>query len=359
FMPAFSYHVGAGLCDILKWVNRAVEVDGLTTFQVASPPIWLMAFYYLALLTMATEEGRLAIIRSRAKARHIIKVCLLVLAVSLCFSNLADDGFRNCDITFVDVGQGDCMHVRADGCDYLIDGGGSDNYNVGKQVLRQYCLKNGVSHVDVAFVTHLHTDHYKGICELAREGMVDRIYVYEGNRARLDEIEAETGLGADSIVYLHAGQKVMLGDDAYLEVLWPEERTDTEYSRMIADAEDENAMSLIMRLNVDGVSMLVTGDIDEEGELELVSACSDSLESDILKVAHHGSKYSSSDAFLEAVSPGFAVIQVGKNNYGHPTPEVLEKLDGRGVPVYRNDLQGAVGFEIEKGEVRKVRTMII
>lgn len=357
FMPAFSYHVGAGLCDILKWVNRAVEVDGLTTFQVASPPIWLMAFYYLALLTMATEEGRLAIIRSRAKARHIIKVCLLVLAVSLCFSNLADDGFRNCDITFVDVGQGDCMHVRADGCDYLIDGGGSDNYNVGKQVLRQYCLKNGVSHVDVAFVTHLHTDHYKGICELAREGMVDRIYVYEGNRARLDEIEAETGLGADSIVYLHAGQKVMLGDDAYLEVLWPEERTDTEYSRMIADAEDENAMSLIMRLNVDGVSMLVTGDIDEEGELELVSACSDSLESDILKVAHHGSKYSSSDAFLEAVSPGFAVIQVGKNNYGHPTPEVLEKLDGRGVPVYRNDLQGAVGFEIEKGEVRKVRKM--
>lgn len=358
FMPAFSYQAGAGLCRILQWINRTVEIDGLTSFQIASPPLWLMAFYYLGLLTMATEEGRLAIMRSRAKAGHVVKVCLLVLTVSLCFGHLADDGFLNCDITFVDVGQGDCMHVRAGGSNYLFDGGGSDNYNVGKQVLQQYLLKNGASHVDGAFVTHLHTDHYKGICELAREGMVDRLFVYDGNRGRLREIEEETGLPADAVVFLHEGQAVELGRDVSVEVLWPEKKTEAEYVRMTADEENENAMSLIMRVNIDGVGILVTGDMDEEGENELIGQCGASLGTDILKVAHHGSKYSSSDTFLDAVSPAFAVIQVGKNNYGHPTPEVLEKLDERSVPVYRNDLQGAVGVEIKKGEIRKIRRVI-
>ena len=84
----------------------------------------------------------------------------------------------------------------------------------------------------------------------------------------------------------------------------------------------------------------------------------DALDADILKVAHHGSKYSSSDAFLDAVSPDIAVIQVGKNIYGHPTPETLERLESRGVSVYRNDECGAVGFEIDDGEIEKIKTII-
>ncbi|MDO4834308.1 MAG: DNA internalization-related competence protein ComEC/Rec2 [Bacillota bacterium] len=357
-IPGAFFRAEGGLCSILRWMNRVAEIDGITTFQVSSPPVWVMAFYYLALLMMATEEGRLAIMRSHAKARHIVKLCLLVLALSLSFSHLVDDGFRNCDITFVDVGQGDCMHLRSGGRNYLVDGGGSDNYNVGKQVLRHYLLKNGASHIDGAFVTHLHTDHYRGICELAHEGLVDKLYVYEGNRLSVKEIEEETGLDSDKIVFLHAGQRVELGRNEYIEILYPERKTDSEYGRMKGDEENENAVSLIMRIDMEGISTLVTGDIDEEGERELISRCRNSLKSDILKIPHHGSKYSSSDAFLDVVSPDFAVVQVGKNNYGHPAPEVLEKLAAGGVAVYRNDLQGAVGVEIKKGEVRKIRRMI-
>ena len=79
----------------------------------------------------------------------------------------------------------------------------------------------------------------------------------------------------------------------------------------------------------------------------------------MFKVGHHGSKTSSSEAFLDAADPAFAVIQVGKNNmYGHPTPETLKRLADRGIPVYRNDLQGAVGLRLKDGAVKQVKTMI-
>ena len=138
-----------------------------------------------------------------------------------------------------------------------------------------------------------------------------------------------------------------------------------------------------------GVSAMMTGDIDEDGEREAMGAAgmagaergqqgaagsrsdkaapqgdqdsqtAPSLHCDILKVGHHGSKTSSCEEFLDAVGPAFAVIQVGKNNmYGHPTPEVLQRLAIREIPVFRNDLQGAVGMEIKDGKVKKVRTML-
>ena len=83
------------------------------------------------------------------------------------------------------------------------------------------------------------------------------------------------------------------------------------------------------------------------------------LHADILKIGHHGSKTSSAEEFIDAVGPAFAVIQVGRNNmYGHPTPEVLERLRQRGIPTWRNDLQGAVGMDLKDGRVKEIKTML-
>lgn len=367
------------LCNILEFINRAVEVDGFTTFQVASPPLWAMAFYYLGLLMFATEEGRLAVLKASEKLLYVCRMLCVLTALALLFSFIADDGFDDCDITFVDVGQGDCVCIRVDGglpgkehC-YLIDGGGSPGYSVGKQILRPYLLKNGIRRVDKVFVTHLHTDHFKGICELAEEGMVDKLCVYEGNSLCESRILRQTGLQSGDIEYMCAGEKIQLSEDddnsVILEVLWPERKTASEYENMLESEEDENEMSLIFRLSFCGdvsakdektgdVSVLITGDMDESGEARLISRYQENLHSDILKVGHHGSKYSTSSAFLEAVRPAAAVIQVGKNNYGHPAQETLARLSESGVYTYRNDTQGAIGFEISRGRVRNIRTMI-
>ncbi len=264
---------------------------------------------------------------------------------------------------------------------YLIDGGGSSDYDVGRKTLREYLLKNGMSHVDGTFVTHLHTDHYKGICELAKAGMVEHLYVYDGYRPCEAQICEETGLRADQIDYLYAGQRLELqkpggllrsrvekdaDETVSVTVLWPEKKTDSEYVRLLADETNENDMSLLLRVDYLGVSMLATGDMDENGENAVIASVrkngdaldSEPLQSDILKVGHHGSKTSTSELFLNYVNPLVAVIQVGKNMYGHPTPEAIARLEGDGAAVYRNDLDGAVGIVIGKGVIRRILTML-
>ena len=351
------------LCAVLLKCNDLCQIDQITTFLLASPHPALIAGYYLALAAFASEEGRLRILRKeRGKIGASI---LIVILLSISGGACLDDGYRQNEITFVDVGQGDCIHIRTCGRNYLIDGGGRDRYEIGTKTVKPYLLKNGVRTIDGAFVTHLHTDHYRGICELAKAGMVRRIFVYESNRLKQDQICRETGLDEDRITYLRAGLRVKLSRRAYLDVLWPEAQSEDRYRQMIENEEDENASSLIMKVSVNGVSLMATGDLGEDGEREILAACRDGadpsgpLQSDILKVGHHGSGTSSCREFLGAVRLAFAVIQVGENNmYGHPTPETLGRLRARGIPVWRNDLQGAVGMRVSGGAVRSIMTMI-
>ena len=108
------------------------------------------------------------------------------------------------------------MHIKAkDGKNYLVDGGGKIDYDLGKKTLKPYLLKNGVRRLDGAFVTHLHTDHYKGVAELCREGMVKKLFLYEGNRDKTGQICQETGMSAEDLVFLRAGQTVSLDDAGF------------------------------------------------------------------------------------------------------------------------------------------------
>jgi beta-lactamase superfamily II metal-dependent hydrolase len=261
---------------------------------------------------------------------------------------------------FVDVGQGDCLHIRTPGGrNILIDGGGSINYSVGKKTLLPYLLKNGVSRVDLALITHLHTDHCQGISELAREMPISRAAVYEGNRLRPSEVADATGLAADRILYVGAGERIQLDEDVYVEILFPERRDDGYYEAMLLE-EDENKSSLLMKLVYRGVSVLMTGDLGFEGEEAILQSLGseDALHSVILKIGHHGSRYSTGDDFLSAVNPSVAVIQVGKNTYGHPHPDIIKKLEDAGVPVYRNDLSGAIMLRIGEDGRTGIKTTL-
>ena len=234
--------------------------------------------------------------------------------------------------TFVDVGQGDCLHIRtADGRNYLMDGGGSYGYDVGKNILAPYLLKNGVTSLDGVFVSHLHMDHFKGLAELSGHMGIGAFYVYEGNR-----VNPHPG----PLRYLAAGDTVLLGPLARAEALYPPRREEAEYLWDVLDAEDENRNSLIVRFENEGVSVLMTGDISKDGEQAVLVAAG--LGCDILKIAHHGSKSSTSEELLADAKPAAAVIQVGRNTYGHPAEETLETLAGAAIPVYRNDKDGAI-----------------
>lgn len=393
-----------GLCDILVKLNEMAVKEGFSYFTVASPHPAIIGIIYLSVLVFASETGRLAIIRYGKS--FIRGAAPVVITAGLLFGIITDDGFRRCEVVFVDVGQGDCVHMRVDGGlfsgerNYLFDGGGSEDRDIGKEVLMPYLLKNGVRQIDGAFVTHLHTDHYLGICQLARLGMVKRLFVYEGNRLREEQILQETGLKSEDITYLVAGDYIELkgnikiksakdhngkrgfnkqeynskqgyireegqvGNSPGVLVISPERETDAEYRRFLLNEEDENSTCLVMKVYADGgvafkenTSILITGDIDGE-KFDEISKAKGAMAPDcnILKVPHHGSKYSISPEFERACQPQVAVFQVGRNTYGHPTAEALDVY--KNADIYRNDLDGAVGVEIRRGSIRRIKTMI-
>ena len=117
----------------------------------------------------------------------------------------------------------------------------------------------------------------------------------------------------------------------------------------MAEDGDENKSSLLIRLYYKVVTVLMTGDLGADGEREILQE--EIPKADILKVGHHGSRTSTSDEFLAAVGPKLAMIQAGRNNFGHPTAEVLKKLQAAQIPIYRNDLDGAVTIKIHKGKL--------
>lgn len=345
-----------GLCRMMVDINSVTTIDGVTVFTVTSPDIRLLLAYYILLLMFLQEEGRLLILRKRRGL--IVVLTAAALAASVALGTVQDRGFDRADMVFVDVGQGDCIHIRTEnGKEYMIDGGGSINYNVGEKTLKPYLLKNGTKKLDGMFVTHTHTDHYKGAVELCREGMVEKLFVYEGNKVKEEQILADTGMEESNIVYLYGGQTVGLSPEASVEVLSPERRTDREYRDIMADDEDENSSSLVMKVTVSGRSVLVTGDIEEECQEELAEDYGKSLECDIMKVAHHGSRYSYSERFTELAAPEYAVFQVGKNNFGHPDNGVIENYERLGIIIYRNDEDGAVAFDFSSSGRPKVMTV--
>lgn len=320
---------------LLLWCNDFTYMGGVFTFDVASPSVIFLAVYYISIFYMCSEAGQIALIR-----RNYKKIAAVFAAAVICGAGCSvylSDGFEKTDMVFVDVGQGDCLHIKAGGKNLLIDGGGSFNYNVGKSTLKPYLLKNGVTKIDMAIATHLHTDHYQGLKELSQTYRIKKLGVYEANSVNENHLKKE--FKTDEILYLAAGDVINMGRNVSVEVLSPDRGNPL-------DEKDENKNSLVLRVNVKGSSVLMTGDIDEKGEKTLIADTY--IKADILKIAHHGSRYSSCEKFIAVAAPKIAVIQVGKNTYGHPSEEVIKRLEEHKITVLRNDEQGAVGIRVNK-----------
>jgi competence protein ComEC len=253
--------------------------------------------------------------------------------------------YRDADLVFLDVGQGDCLYIHTpEGKNLLIDGGGSMSYQVGEKILLPYLLKKGVRTVDLAIATHLHDDHYLGLKELSGRMKITRLGLYEANRIREKEILSGTGLESQNLLYLGEGDRILIEPDIWIDVLYPEKRDDGEYQRLLREEKDENKSSLILRVYYKGMTVLMTGDLGFDGEKELIgryAGDSEALRADVLKVGHHGSGRSTSAPFVAAVAPRLAVVQVGaENRFGHPQPATLARLAGAGV--LRTDRDGLI-----------------
>ncbi|MDE6517163.1 MAG: DNA internalization-related competence protein ComEC/Rec2 [Acetatifactor sp.] len=243
--------------------------------------------------------------------------------------------------TMLDVGQGDCICVHtARGRNYLFDGGSSSRSHAGEYVLIPYLKYQGIHTIDGIFLSHGDQDHVNAIRELLSDsqGIQLRVLylpqVAEPLPEQLEELRQLAREAGCRVEYLSQGKGWQQGDFR-LTCLWPQ-----------ADYRGEsNASSACYLLEESDFRVLLTGDVEGEGERELAAYLRTlSLPGlDVLKVAHHGSRYSTPAVFLEAAAPRLALISAGRDNsYGHPHEETLQRLDNAGCLILQTTDGGAI-----------------
>jgi len=246
---------------------------------------------------------------------------------------------KNAELYFLDVGQGDAeLVVLPDGVKILIDGG--PNNQILNQLSSIFSPFN--RYIDLVILSHPQTDHFTGLIDVLKRYQTG-VFISNGQKGTarsfsdLEKIIKENEIRT---INLAEGDKIRYQDN-YLNILSP--------NKDLLLSNELNDTGLAIKLNTQGASALFTADIDSKIEEELSKKYN--LDIDILKVAHHGSKYSSSEKFLINASPKIAVIEVGKNSYGHPANEVLNKLAFVGAQIFRTDQDGMIKLIINHSQI--------
>jgi competence protein ComEC len=282
-------------------------------------------------------------------------ICLSLLAIDLpLFAKpLTSDG--KLSVLFFDVGQGDAALIRTpDKKAYLIDLGGirKDGSSVAERAILPMLEAEGISHLDAVFITHMHIDHYAGALSILGSGLVDKLYVsgYPGKGYYVTVFDSLVAAKQISVSDLMQGNELRLDSNLSLYVLNPDSTVlDPEH---FSNGNEANHTSLAMKLVYENNSVLFLGDLEGVDEQRLVSRYGNFLKSDVVKVAHHGSRYSSSNEITKAAKPQYAVISVGEHNgFGHPTIEALSRWHNAEASILRTDREGAILFHSDGNQM--------
>lgn len=266
------------------------------------------------------------------KLRTIILIGIILIGGIFYPELLGNEGSEDLEVHYMDVGQGDSILVKSKAGNILIDSG-SNSYS---DYLIDYLLSENISDLDYVIVTHPHEDHIGSMDEVMDYFQVGKvimpnvIHTSQAFENLIDSIE-RNGL---SITPASAGDSYRLGESEIL-ILGP---ISEKYSNL-------NNYSIVLKLINGKNSFLFTGDAENLSENEILDTYYNLLDSDVLKLGHHGSITSTSEDFLKAVNPDYGVISVGTgNSYGHPNQEILELLELNDIEYYRTDLNGTIIF---------------
>ncbi|MBE5872258.1 MAG: DNA internalization-related competence protein ComEC/Rec2 [Lachnospiraceae bacterium] len=350
------------LCSMVRDLPKSSWIIG-------KPALWQMILYYLVLVGMLMtwkyarrKTGKAETSGKECRQRKCLKILsVLAFSASLLFILILPVRLKNyvkTEITMLDIGQGDCFCLQLNGKVFLMDGGSSSEGEIAKYKIEPFLKSQGISRINACFISHSDEDHTNGIAGiLARKDqsgiccdcLVLSSYAKE-HKEEYEELVTAAEKAECAVSYLEAGESVVkkstAGENEF-RILCLAPRGESFY----ADANDS---SMVLLLECAGNTMLFTGDISEEQETAILASLQryaphmwkDIREKggiDVLKIAHHGSRSSTSLEFLNALSPQIAVISAGRRNrYGHPHEETLNRLQAAGCRIFRTDTEGAV-----------------
>lgn len=364
------------IIDIIFNTANIVSKMPFSKIYVITPSILLIILYYIMIFIFIIyfKKNKFYIIRillsfpkvkwknifnNIIKKSKILKKFFVVLIIITIITNTNKFNF-NLKIYFVDVGQGDCSFIiTPNGKRILIDGGegNSNKYDYGEKVLFPYLLDRKINKIDYLIASHADSDHIGGLIYIVENMKVKNILIgiQPESSKQLEKLIEIANSKKIKITLLERGDDIFIDKNIKLEVLWPD-KNNLIYENTI------NNNSLVFKIKYNNFSMLFTGDIEEIAEkaiLKMYYDDTEKLKSTILKVAHHGSKSSSVQDFLDAVSPQIALIGVRKNNnFGHPNGDVIERLENCGIKIYRTDQMGEIPININKNGKIHIRKFI-
>lgn len=313
-----------------QWICKLFLKLPWSVIITGKPEKILVCVYYLLLGIFVF------LMRTRLCSKISCRKAVLCITAVLCIVCMTVRFRPDFYVRMLDVGQGDAIHIQADGENMLIDGGSSDVKKVGEYRLLPYLKSLGVRKLKYVVLTHADYDHYGGLLELMEDGSISIEYLLLSDVALKSEsykkVEQTAENAGISIKYVSTGTGFYCGS-AFITVLYPEKNI--SYS-------DENDYSMVLKLSYGEFSALFTGDIGMEAEEKMIEmgVLDDVV---LLKVAHHGSRFSTGESFLFAVQPELALISCGEDNsYGHPHEELLKRLEDRNISVRITALCGAV-----------------
>jgi len=348
-----------------------VGVASLRLPEYSGWPRLIYIMYYVPLLLLVVALDRwepLSRFVSKRRNRRVLPLALVqvgLIAVAIIHPFSAVHADRTLRIDFLDVGQGDAALITMpDGTTLLVDGGGrprfrSDSNNsferetrsIGESVVSEYLWWRGLERVDYVLATHADADHIDGLNDVAKNFKVRAALV-----ARTPDADDEYARFAKSLSprgiptrLLASGDELHFGN-VKLSVLWPVPRSDS-------NAPSGNNDSIVVRLQFGERVILLTGDVERAGEEGMLASGAD-LRADVIKVAHHGSKTSSTQSLVDAVHPRYAIISVGQTSiFGHPTAEVVARLQKGGAEVLRTGESGTISV-VTDGNDLTVETFV-
>ena len=273
---------------------------------------------------------------------HCMNKILTTLMLLLMFTLSFYEESLPLDIVFLDVGQGDASFIKTENKKMLMDAGPDNSLLFSLGGYMNYWDRK----VDYLLISHPHLDHFLGSIWLLERYEVEKLFLSSKKHdAFFYNLMVETAIKNNvEIVYVKNTLEIPLSEKVVFHVLYPNK--DLEH----VEVENMNNASIVGKLKYLDFEVLYTGDAEEELEEELVELYGEGLNSDILKIGHHGSRTSTSLEFLEKVNPEFAVIQAGKDNpFSHPHWRTIFLLEKENIPYWRNDLDGNIHlkFKIE------------
>lgn len=328
------------LYDIL--LNLCDKFPG-SVLTIGRPQSWQIIMYLLILIFIVIYGKRL---------KFAVRWCIALLGIGIL---LIHPG-RDMEITFLDVGQGDCIFIANDNEKYyLIDGGSSSVKKVGEYRILPFLKFRGVSLLEAVFITHPDEDHCNGIRELITSGKEQGIRIkylvlpdiaQESKNQAYLELEQMADTTDITVLYISQGQEIT-DDKLTLTCLHPEKEEATV---------EANEYSVVLEVTYGSFRAMLTGDVEGNGELKLLKCLQKRAVKDrltVLKAAHHGSGYSTPDELLDSQFPVYTIISCGRNNsYGHPHKELMERLQAHRTNIFITCETGAVTFTTDGQKVR-------